>query len=146
MSADPNDSFRLYAIGAGVVGATLTAVGVAMHFLSKKSDEKETPSYPFYKDATPTREFKPPFIGGFDYVDPDLVRIRLVRGGPHRVRSDWFEVREQPGSSLCVTASSAPEHAGRKMTFSDAEEYADVLRSMGFRDEAPVVPVPVPAW
>lgn len=52
-----NDKDVIYASAA--VAGVLGAVGLAMHLLAKKADEKTV----FHKDENPTREFKPPFFG-----------------------------------------------------------------------------------
>jgi hypothetical protein len=54
-----NEKDMIYAVAA--VAGTLGAVGLAMHLLAKKADEKK-PATHFYRDENPTREFKPPVI------------------------------------------------------------------------------------
>ena len=50
-----------YVLGVLAVGGTLSAVGLAMYVLAKKSDAKPV-VYPFHKDANPTREYVLPNI------------------------------------------------------------------------------------
>ena len=68
-----NDKDVIYASAA--VAGVLGAVGLAMHLLAKKADEKTV----FHKDENPTREFRPPNLdqGNIGKPMPEHVKAQI---------------------------------------------------------------------